>query len=174
MSGCNLRLIFVSFRIILSKTVWSWGSLWTNNTSWWTKEKVILFKYFVNVCIQIIKEYINYSYDFIVIGAGSGGATLAARLSEEKCFSVLLLETGLDEISWGRVPALPIASTSLNWQHRGETETNSCLNRKENRCIFCGGKVIVSKILFFCLQSVVLDYRNISKLYLLSWRFLSC
>lgn len=114
------------------------------------------------------------SYDFIVIGAGSGGATLAARLSEEKCFSVLLLETGLDEISWGRVPALPIASTSLNWQHRGETETNSCLNRKENRCIFCGGKVIVSKILFFCLQSVVLDYRNISKLYLLSWRFLSC
>ncbi|XP_043478004.1 glucose dehydrogenase [FAD, quinone]-like [Leptopilina heterotoma] len=82
------------------------------------------------------------SYDFIVIGAGSGGATVAARLSEEKCFSVLLLETGLDEISWGSVPALPIASTSLNWQHRGEVEKNSCLNKKEKRCTFCGGKVL--------------------------------
>ena len=61
----------------------------------------------------------NPSYDYIVVGGGSAGAAVAARLSEDSDTSVLLLEAGPTHRHWTvRIPMATIAGLVLkarNW-----------------------------------------------------------
>jgi len=66
------------------------------------------------------------SWDYIVVGGGSAGATLAARLSEPADRRVLLIEAGGGDLSPRiRIPGLletALTDPALNWNYQGEPD----------------------------------------------------
>jgi choline dehydrogenase len=68
------------------------------------------------------------SYDYIVVGAGSAGAVVASRLSEDPRNSVLLLEAGPATHPWSKIPigyAKLINNPAANWLYSSEPEAGT-------------------------------------------------
>src|ERR1700750_2566974 len=73
------------------------------------------------------------TYDYVIVGAGSAGCVLAARLSEDPDVSVLLLEAGPPDVKENvHVPLgyLSLAKTDVDWDYSTAPEA------------FCGGRRI--------------------------------
>src|SRR5260370_17191175 len=74
--------------------------------------------------------------DFIVIGAGSAGCAVAARLSEDPATRVLLLEAGgEDRNRWIHIPlgfGKTFADPSVNWCYETEPDPGA-----GERRLFC-------------------------------------
>ncbi|XP_038217466.1 glucose dehydrogenase [FAD, quinone]-like [Zerene cesonia] len=83
-------------------------------------------------------------YDFIIVGAGSAGSVLAARLSEGKKASVLLLEAGVGESIIGSVPILAplLQQTDYVWPYLMEPQPGVCMGMDNERCFWPRGKAV--------------------------------
>jgi len=83
-----------------------------------------------------MRENVSDPFDYIVVGAGSAGAVIAARLSEDPAIRVRLLEFGgSDRSVFIQMPAalsIPMNMKKFNWGYLSEPEPN--LN---NRRIIC-------------------------------------
>ncbi|XP_029680537.1 glucose dehydrogenase [FAD, quinone]-like [Formica exsecta] len=84
-------------------------------------------------------------YDFVVVGAGTAGATVAARLSEIPQVKILLIEAGSNE---NILMDIPLAvhflqlSNDLNWKYQTKPSNRYCLGMNNNRCNWPRGKVM--------------------------------
>ncbi|XP_046971015.1 ecdysone oxidase-like [Vanessa cardui] len=84
------------------------------------------------------------TFDFIVVGAGSGGATVAARLSEISQWKVLLLEAGRDPPVASVIPSLfaTLAQTEYDWDYRAQLDEGIGQSHPDGKIFMTRGKML--------------------------------
>lgn len=83
-------------------------------------------------------------FDFIVVGAGSAGATVATRLSEVPQWKVLLIEAGSDPPMESNIPQLysTMISSKYDWMYTTERTEKACRSMKNHQCRWSKGKML--------------------------------
>ncbi|XP_033150223.1 glucose dehydrogenase [FAD, quinone]-like [Drosophila busckii] len=83
-------------------------------------------------------------YDFIVVGAGAAGCTLAARLSENRAWRVALLEAGGVENIAHLTPVLAaqLQQTASNWNYQSVPQAGACWGMQQQQCALPRGKLL--------------------------------
>lgn len=83
-------------------------------------------------------------YDYIIVGAGSAGCVLAARLTENPNVTVLLLEAGRPENFFTDVPSIApyFQLTEYAWPYYMERQSEACLGMENKKCYWPRGKAV--------------------------------
>ncbi|KAG8035399.1 hypothetical protein G9C98_006845 [Cotesia typhae] len=91
-----------------------------------------------------ILETLGESFDFIIVGGGSAGSVLAARLSEKPDWKVLLIEVGTYPSVMSDVPGMVLAlqGSEEDYAYQVEPQSNFCLGMIDKRCKWTKGKVL--------------------------------
>ncbi|UEG59991.1 choline dehydrogenase [Stutzerimonas chloritidismutans] len=119
-------------------------------------------------------------YDYIIIGGGSAGNVLAARLTEDADVSVLLLEAGgpdyrLDfRTQMPAALAYPLQGTRYNWAYKTDPEPHMNNRRMDcGRGKGLGGSSLINGMCY--IRGNALDYDNWAKTPgLEDWTYLDC
>jgi choline dehydrogenase len=117
------------------------------------------------------------AFDYIIIGSGSAGSTLAGRLSEDPGSSVLLIEAGpRDRSIYIQMPAalgVPLASDRFNWHYHSEPDPHAG-NRRiyEARGRVLGGSSSINGMNW--VRGNPWDYDNWASQGLKGWSYAEC
>jgi choline dehydrogenase len=117
------------------------------------------------------------SYDYIVVGAGSAGAIVASRLSEDSTCTVLLLEYGgSDHSIFLRMPTalgIPMNTKKYNWGFESITEPH-VNNRRMNcpRGKVVGGSSSINGMVY--VRGNPLDYDEWESSGATGWNYQNC
>ncbi|MDO5057223.1 MAG: choline dehydrogenase [Lautropia sp.] len=120
------------------------------------------------------------TYDYIIIGAGSAGNVLAARLTEDANVSVLLLEAGLPDYRFDfrtQMPAalaMPLQGTTYNWAYKTDPEPHMDHRRMDcGRGKGLGGSSLINGMCY--IRGNALDFDHWArKDGLADWRYHDC
>ncbi len=116
-------------------------------------------------------------FDYIIVGSGSAGSTLAGRLSEDSGRSVLLIEAGPHDRSiYIQMPAalgVPLTSDRFNWYYHSEPDPHVDGRRiYEARGRVLGGSSSINGMNW--VRGNPWDYDNWASLGLPEWSYAHC
>lgn len=96
----------------------------------------------------------------MVVGGGSAGSVVAARLSEEANVTVALLEAGGHETQLSQVPglAMDLQLSEMDWQYRAHPSTTSCLGMINNRSVQGVICHLIDLLFPFCLDTCLYNF----------------
>jgi choline dehydrogenase-like flavoprotein len=103
-----------------------------------------LLAYINDQLVDISKQRWHQEYDYIIVGAGSAGAVLASRLSEDPHIKVLLLEAGGQPNVASELPfaAATLQLSELDWAYKTVPQKNTCYGMREQKSAWPRGKVL--------------------------------
>ncbi|RZF37891.1 hypothetical protein LSTR_LSTR009991 [Laodelphax striatellus] len=94
--------------------------------------------------LRDFEQPLNFSYDYIVVGAGTAGSLVAARLAEDADISVLVLEAGGSPSPLFDIPlAAPMLQmTPYDWQYKTEPQRSACFGLNDKVSPWPRGKIL--------------------------------